>query len=271
MAASPSRPVLPTDRKPGGSSCLSPATRRRPASVTATDGKPPAPPYRGPGDQTPPCPRGARTAGLASPSVVDRTVRSVITDGARNDRPAWPGPPRPYKSKHAAPRSKSLAKAASLTRGEAKGHQPGEGRRTPRSCTADAARKREDGQPRQRSSPRSSAPSGAGLSRGAPQGALRGEARATNGDRGFRAPPNGRKGCELRLPSAGESATERSTLWRSGVLRKDLHEERPEGRRFVNRPYGEGFPESGVRGCRFRGGGRVVVCRRCRCRRGCRP
>ena len=165
MAASPSRPVLPTDRKPGGSSRLSPTTRRRPASVTATDGKPPAPPYRGPGDQTPPCPRGARTVGLASPTVVDRTVRSVTPDGARNDRPAWPGPPRPYKSKHAAPRSKSLAKAASLTRGEAKGHQPGEGRRTPRSCTADAARKREDGQPRQRSSPRSSA------------GALRGEAR----------------------------------------------------------------------------------------------
>ena len=43
VAASPSRPVLPTDHKPGGSSRLSPATRRRPASVTATDGKAPAP------------------------------------------------------------------------------------------------------------------------------------------------------------------------------------------------------------------------------------
>ena len=85
-------PSSQRDHKPGGSSRLSPATRRRPASVTATDGKDPAPPYRGPGDQSPPSPRGARTAGLASPSVVDRTVRSVIPDGARNDRPAWPGP-----------------------------------------------------------------------------------------------------------------------------------------------------------------------------------
>ena len=157
---SPSRPVLPTDHKPGGSSRLSPATRRRPASATAADGKDPAPPYRGPGDLSPSCPRGARTAGLASPTVVDRTVRSVTTDGARNDRPAWPGPRRPYKSKNAAPRTNSLAKAASPTRSEAKGHQPGEGRRTPRSCTADAARKREDGQPRQRSSPARPPPPG---------------------------------------------------------------------------------------------------------------
>ena len=177
VAASPSRPFLPTDRKPGGSSRLSPATRRRPASVTATDGKPPAPPYRGRGTN-PRLARGVREppaslhpAWWTGPSAPSHQTARATT------APRGPAPPRPYKSKHAAPRSKSLAKAASPTRGEAKGHQPGEGRRTLRSCTADAARKREDGQPRQRSSSRSSTPSGAGLSRGAPQGAMRGEAR----------------------------------------------------------------------------------------------
>ncbi len=160
VAASPSRPVLPTDHKPGGSSCLSPATRRRPASVTAADGKDPAPPYRGPGDLSPPCPRGARTAGLASPSVVDRTVRSVITDGARNDRPAWPGPPKAVQIKERRTENQQPSQGSLLLRREAKGHQPGEGRRTPRSCTADAARKREDGQPRQRSSPARPSPPG---------------------------------------------------------------------------------------------------------------
>ena len=157
---SPSRPVLPTDDKPGGSSRLSPATRRRPASATAADGKDPAPPYRGPGDLSPPCPRGARTAGLASPSVVDRTVRSVITDGARYDRPAWPGPPKAVQIKERRTENQQPSQGSLLLRREAKGHQPGEGRRTPRSCTADAARKREDGQPRQRSSPARPPPPG---------------------------------------------------------------------------------------------------------------
>ena len=219
VAVSPSRPVLPMDPKPGGSSRLSPATRRRPASATVADGKDPAPPYRGPGDLSPSCPRGARTAGLASPCVVDRTVRSVTTDGARNDRPAWPGPPRPYKSKNAAPRNKSLAKAASPKRARRRATNPAKV---------------------------------AGL-RGLALQTRRESARTVSRANG-RAPARPRARC---------------------VVRRGRKERRPPVPSAAERTQGLLTPlaslREGVTARRFPEAGRVAVCRRCRCRRGCRP
>ena len=175
MAASPSRPVLPTDDKPGGSSRLSPATRRRPASVTATDGKAPAP---------------LLAAGGTNP----RLARGVGEPPASLHPPWWTGPSAPSQQtarattapRGPAPQAVQIKERRTENQQPSQGGLPhkerGEGPPTRRKSPDSAVlHGRRGAKARGRSAaptvePRSSAPSGAGLSRGAPQGALRGEA-----------------------------------------------------------------------------------------------